>query len=50
MTDGKADPLAPFGRPTTDIEIAQNGEAATIVDDNNPDAWLTSDLLVEVRR
>ena len=47
-----ADPLDPFPEREHDvaIEIAQNGSAVTIVEDGNPDAWLTADQLVEVRR
>ena len=51
MTES-ADPLDPFPEREHDvaIEIAQNGSAVTIVEDGNPDAWLTADQLVEVRR
>ena len=49
---GLADPLAPFadrGR-SVGVEIAEQGNAVTFVDADNPDAWLTADQLVEVRR
>ena len=51
MTES-ADPLDPFPEREHDvaIEIAQNGSAVTIVVEDNPDAWLTADQLVEVRR